>query len=111
MPTGRRTKLIEAVEEFLAATELCRRNLIATPFSGNVPHYDIIESGEQGGHLAIQVKAIHGPHWQFSITKFVDVEFDGERQVLGDAKGSHTAISDASWCYSVTTEIMTDSLC
>ena len=42
MASGRGTKLTGAVGEFLVAAELCRRNLVATPFSGNVPHYDII---------------------------------------------------------------------
>ena len=85
MASGRGTKLTGAVGEFLVAAELCRRNLVATPFSGNVPHYDIIASGEEGGHLAVQVKTINGLNWQFSnIRRFVDVKFDGQRQVLGD---------------------------
>jgi len=84
--TGRGTKLTGAVGEFLVAAELCRRNLVATPFSGNVPHYDIIASGEQGGHLPIQVKTINGGNWQFNIQRFVDVQLDGDRQVLGELK-------------------------
>ena len=79
MSTGRGTKLTGAVGEFLVAAELCRRNLVATPFSGNVPHYDIIASSERGGHLATQVKAINGPNWQFTTAKLVDV---GMRAVL-----------------------------
>ena len=84
MSSGRGTKLTGAVGEFLVAAELCRRNLVATPFSGNVPHYDIIASGEHGGHLAVQVKTVNGGNWQFSINKFVEVRRDGDRQVLGD---------------------------
>ena len=60
MATGRSTKLTGATGEFLVSAELCRRGLIATPFSGNVPHYDIIASDEIGGHLVIQVKAERG---------------------------------------------------
>lgn len=87
MTTGRGTKLTGAVGEFLVAAELCRRNLVATPFSGNVPHYDIIASGERGGHLAVQVKTINGPNWQFNIRQFVDVQLDGQRrQILGESK-------------------------
>jgi len=86
MATGRGTKLTGAVGEFLVAAELCRRNLVATPFSGNVPHFDIIASGEQGGHLAVQVKTINGGNWQFNIQHFVDVQMDGKRQVLGQLK-------------------------
>jgi hypothetical protein len=86
MATGRGTKLTGAVGEFLVAAELCRRNLLATPFAGNVPHYDVIASGERGGHVAIQVKAINGGSWQFDIRQFLNIEFDGQRQVLGEPK-------------------------
>jgi len=85
MATGQATKLTGAVGEFLVAAELCRRGLLATPFAGNVPHYDIIASGQSGGHVAVQVKAINGHAWQFDIRKFLDVQMDedGKRQVLG----------------------------
>jgi len=81
--TGRATKLTGAVGEFLVAAELCRSGLLATPFAGNVPHYDIIASGQSGGHVAVQVKAINGlTTWQFDIRKFVDVQLDGKRQIV-----------------------------
>jgi hypothetical protein len=84
MATGRATKLTGAVGEFLVAAELCRRDLLATPFAGNVPHYDIIASGQCGGHVPVQVKAINGSTWQFDIRKFSDVQMDedGKRQVI-----------------------------
>lgn len=92
MATGRSNQLTAAVGEFLVAAELCRLNLLATPFAGNVPHYDIIASGQSGGHLAVQVKAINGSSWQFNIQKFADVQLcnekneqskDGKRQIVG----------------------------
>jgi hypothetical protein len=86
MATGQANKLLTgAVGEFLVAAELCRRGLLATPFAGNVPHYDIIASGQRGGHAAVQVKAINGLTWQFDIRKFLDVHMDadGKRQILG----------------------------
>ena len=85
MATGRSTKLTGAVGEFLVSAELCRRDLIATPFAGNVPHYDIIASGQFGGHVAIQVKAINGGTWQFDIRSFLDVQMedDGKHQRVG----------------------------
>ena len=59
------------------AAELCRRGLLATPFAGNVPHYDVIASGQRGGHLAIQVKAINkGGAWQFNIQRFLSVRLN-----------------------------------
>jgi hypothetical protein len=95
MATGQNTQLTGAIGEFLVSAELCRRKLLATPFAGNVPHYDIIASGQSGGHLAVQVKAINGLTWQFDIRKFADVQLcnekgeqskDGERQIVGQRK-------------------------
>jgi hypothetical protein len=72
--------------EYLVAAELCRLGLVAAPFAGNVPHYDVIASDPRGGHLAVQVKTIRGSSWQFDIRSFLDASFDGRRQVLGRAK-------------------------
>jgi hypothetical protein len=83
MATGRDTQLTGAVGEFRVAAELCRRGLLATPFAGNVPHYDIVASGQHGGHAAIQVKAINGGAWQFDIRRFLQVTLQGTRQVPG----------------------------
>lgn len=83
MATGRGTKLTGAIGEFLVSAELCRRGLLATPFSGNVPHYDIIASDEFGGHVVIQVKAINKVNWQFDARRFVEITMNGDRQTLG----------------------------
>lgn len=81
MATGRETKLTGSVGEFLVAAELCRRGFLATPFAGNVPHYDIIASGQHGGHVAIQVKAINGSTWQFDVRRFLKIHRQGQRQI------------------------------
>lgn len=81
MATGRGNQLTKQVGEYLVAAEVCRRGFIATTFTGNVPHYDIIASNSTGGHQAIQVKAILSNAWQFDIRDFVDVKLDG--QILG----------------------------
>jgi len=87
MATGRETKLTGATGEYLVAAELCRFGLVAAPFAGNVPHYDVIASDPSGGHLAVQVKTIRGSSWQFDVRSFLDVELDnGGRQVIGRAK-------------------------
>ena len=87
MTTGRERQLTGAVGEFRVAAELCRRGLLATPFSGNVPHYDIVASGQRGGHVAIQVKAINRGAWQFDIGRFMQIAIEetphGVRQVPG----------------------------
>ena len=79
-------KLTGVTGEFLVAAELCRLGLMATPFAGNVPHYDIIASGQTGGHLAVQVKTINGSAWQFDIRQFMLVDLNGTQQVPRTAK-------------------------
>jgi hypothetical protein len=84
MATGRHTQLTKQIGEYLVAAEVCRRGFIATTFTGNVPHYDIIASNSTGGHQAIQVKAISSDSsWQFDIRVFVDVQLEGQRQIIG----------------------------
>ena len=87
MATGRSNKLVGQTGEYLSAAELSRRGLIATTFTGNFPHYDIIASDEDGRHVSVQVKASRGASWQFSnITQYSDITFDGKRQIVGEAK-------------------------
>jgi hypothetical protein len=89
MAAGRDNKLVGATGEYLVAAELCRRGLIATTFTGNVPHYDIVASDEQGRHVSVQVKTIRGGSWQFGdVSKFFEVRFDGQNQLTGIAKTS-----------------------
>jgi hypothetical protein len=56
MATGRDNKLVGALGEYLVAAERCRRGLIATTFTGNVPFYDVIASDEKGRHVSVQVE-------------------------------------------------------
>ena len=87
MATGRSNKLVGQTGEYLVAAELSRRGLIATTFTGNVPHYDIIASDESGRHVSVQVKASRGTSWQFgNITQYCEISFKGKRQVVGDVK-------------------------
>src|SRR5690606_37713034 len=74
MRKGFSNKLVGQTGEYLVAAELSRRGLIATTFTGNVPHYDIIASHEIGRHVSVQVKASRGPSWHFgSITQYCDI--------------------------------------
>jgi Holliday junction resolvase-like predicted endonuclease len=87
MATGRSNKLVGQTGEYLVAAELSRRGLIATTFTGNVPHYDIIASNEQGKHVSVQVKASRGSSWQFGdISHFCKISFRGKKQIVGAAK-------------------------
>jgi len=84
MATGRSRKIVGQTGEYLVAAELSRRGLIATTFTGNVPHYDIIASDETGRHVSVQVKSSRSASWQFGdIRCFCDIAFDGKRQVVG----------------------------
>ena len=89
MATGRDNKLVGAAGQYLVAAELCRRGLIATTFTGNVPYYDIIASDEKGQHVSVQLKASLSGSWQFGdVSKFFDVAFDGQKQKTGKIKAS-----------------------
>ncbi len=83
MATGWSLQLAKQAGEYLVAAELCKRNLIAATFAGNVPHYDIIASAPSGEHVPIQVKTIRGGDWQFDVGKYAAVTFSGRRQAIG----------------------------
>lgn len=84
MATGRRTQLTRQIGEHLVAAELGRRGLIATPFAGNLPHFDVLAGDELGRFVPIQVKAINGPSWQFNVGQFLQVEVvEGVQHVRG----------------------------
>lgn len=82
MASGTSTQLTRQIGEHLVAAKLGRRGLFATPFAGNVPDFDLIAANGSGQSTLIQVKAIHEPSWQFSADKFLDIELDGNKQVV-----------------------------
>lgn len=87
MATGRSNKLVGQTGEYLAAAELSRRGLIATTFTGNVPHFDIIASDENGKCVSVQVKTSSGSSWQFAnMEQYCEIKLDGKRQVVGKPK-------------------------
>jgi hypothetical protein len=80
--SGRKNKLTGQVGEYLVAAELARRGLIATTFTGNVPHYDIVASDAEGHHVSVQVKTSNSSSWQFGIDKFCQIRFRGNRELI-----------------------------
>jgi hypothetical protein len=86
MKTGYMTQLTRQIWEHLVVAKLGRMGIIATPFAGNVPDYDLLASDLSGHSMPIQVKAINGPSWQFSATSFLEIEFDGDRQIVKGKK-------------------------
>ena len=83
MATGRSNQLNKQIGEYLVACELARRGLLVATFSGNVPDFDIVACNADGLSIPIQVKTIRGGNWQFSVDKFVEVQFEGTKQILG----------------------------
>lgn len=83
--SGRANRLTGQIGEYVVAAELARQGLLATTFAGNVPHYDIVASDVSGRHVSVQVKASTGNSWQFSMDRFCEVHFRGNRQILGKA--------------------------
>lgn len=89
MATGRSNQLAKQVGEYLVAAEICRRGFIATTFTGNVPHFDIVATNDRGDHLAIQVKASRGSgRWQFDFRTFAACSLNDNRQNVGAATKS-----------------------
>ncbi len=86
MATGRSNQLTKQIGEYLVACELARRGLLVATFSGNVPDFDLIATDSKGSSCPIQVKAVRGGSWQFSIDKFADIRFEGKKQLIGKPK-------------------------
>lgn len=82
MATGRGNYLTKEAGEYIVAAELSRRGFVATTFTGNVPSYDIVAVDHRGGHALVQLKAIAAASWQFTVTQFADVVFDGSKQIV-----------------------------
>ena len=84
MATGRSIQLTRQIGEHLVASELGRREIIATPFAGNVPHFDLLASTQNGRAFPVQVKAINGASWQFNAAAFLKIKIEDDFQtVLG----------------------------
>jgi len=47
MATGRDMQLTKMIGEYLVCAELCRRELLATTFTGNVPEFDILATDKR----------------------------------------------------------------
>lgn len=86
MKFGRRNQLTKQVGEYLVACELARRGLLVATFSGNVPDLDLIVTDGRGHSLPVQVKTATTGSWHLNIDRFVNITFDGNRQIIGDNK-------------------------
>lgn len=76
MSSGRRNQLTGQIAEHLGCAELGRRDLIATPFSGNAPAFDVIAADSRCRTAPIQVKATRGDSWPTDARLWMHLEFD-----------------------------------
>jgi hypothetical protein len=86
--TGRDNKLACQIGEFLVCAELGRQGLIATPFAGNVPTFDVLVADELCRTLPIQVKTTRSDNWPSDARKWMKIDFDastGRQNYLGPA--------------------------
>ena len=81
MSSGRSNKLAGQIGEYLVCAELGRRGLIATPFAGNVPTFDVLATDEMCRTVPIQVKASRGDSWQTSADRWMNIEIKGNKQI------------------------------
>lgn len=83
MATGRENSLAKQIGEYMVCAELGRRGIIATPFAGNVPTFDILAADEQCRAIPIQVKASKADNWPSTATNWMKLTFDAvsKRQI------------------------------
>jgi hypothetical protein len=80
MGTGHSNKVIGQAGEFAVCAQLGKLGLVATPFSGNVPHFDVLISDEHLHSLPVQVKATYGnDSWIVGDARdWMEIDFDSE---------------------------------
>ncbi|MFC4671969.1 hypothetical protein ACFO5X_25700 [Seohaeicola nanhaiensis] len=81
MPRSFKTQLAGQIGEGLVVAELGRRGIVATSFTGNVPDIDIL-AYRDGRTIALQVKALRSGSVSFDARRFMQIDFDGDRQIV-----------------------------
>ncbi len=76
MSNGRNNSLAKQIGEHLVCAELGRWGLIATPFSGNVPAFDILAADDQCRTVPIQVKASTCDNWPSDARKWMQINLN-----------------------------------
>ena len=86
MSRGRANKLTGQIGEHLVCAQLGKLNLIATPFSGNVPTFDVLATDEMCMTVPIQVKSSRSGNWPTDARIWMNITFDaatGTQKTLG----------------------------
>ena len=89
MPRNFKTQLAGQIGESLVVAELGRRGIVATSFAGNVPDIDIL-AYRAGKTLSLQVKAIRSGSVSFDAKRYMQLEFQGDRQVIAQQESDTT---------------------
>jgi hypothetical protein len=76
MSSGRSNKLTAQIGEYLVCAELGKRTLIATPFAGNVPTFDVLATDEFCRTVPIQVKTTRGDKWPTDARHWLNIQYD-----------------------------------
>src|SRR4051812_22577504 len=81
MSKARNNSLARQIGEHLVCAELGRWGLIATPFSGNIPAFDILAADGNCNTVPIQVKASRGNNWISDARQWMDISLEHEVQI------------------------------
>ena|ERR1039457_7232854 len=68
------TQITRQIGEHLVVSELGRHGIIATPFAGNMPYFDVVALTPNGQSIYIQVKAINKGDWQLKAHHFIIID-------------------------------------
>lgn len=87
MRSGLSNKVVGQAGEFAVCSQLGKLGLIATPFAGNVPGFDVLAVDEHLNCVPIQVKTSRGKTWiAGDLSNYVEVTLIGNKMTLGEAK-------------------------
>ncbi len=87
MRAGLSNKVVGQAGEFAVCAELGKMGLIATPFAGNVPGFDVLAVDEFLNCVPIQVKTSRGTTWiTGDMSNFVHIERNEKQIILGEPK-------------------------
>lgn len=76
MASGRTNKLTGHIAEHLVCAELGRRGILATPFAGNVPTFDLLAADEHCRSVPLQVKAMRSENWRTDASKWMHLQYE-----------------------------------
>jgi hypothetical protein len=81
MSSGRSNKLTAQIGEYLVCAELGKHNLIATPFAGNVPAFDVLATDEFCHTVPIQVNTTRSEKWPADARHWINIQYDESTKI------------------------------